>query len=73
MVEMHSGLDGNTEPQPGTKHAGKNDPHNLILPDSAVIFQVFGGYRAEQSGREGISNKALTIGHSKRRRGAHRA
>ena len=52
MVEMHLGFDGDVEDQPGTEHAGKDDPHNRILLDAAVIFQVSGGDRAEQTGNE---------------------
>ncbi len=52
MVEMHFRFNGDVENQPGGEHAGKDDTHNGILLNSAVIFEIPRGNGAEQPGHE---------------------
>ncbi len=50
MIEMDFRLDRDVQHQTRTKHPGENNTHDGVALNAAVIVEVSGRHRAEQTG-----------------------
>ncbi len=50
MIEMDLRLDRNVQHQARAKHTGKDDPHQGVTLNSAIVVEIARRHRAKQSG-----------------------